>query len=171
MIGSRLPSPLTLGVAVLVGVIVTSGVVWALSAAAKPRDYRQRIAAVEAALDEIERVGPQKPSPYGEATLCKGAALNAAGALRTRLLRQTAETGLTVKQLTVAAGGGGYRQLAALEVTYTAEGGYADVRRMMALLGAGAPEVFIDAFEIKPAGGKTALKIRGRAFCWISARP
>ncbi|ATQ43427.1 GspMb/PilO family protein [Caulobacter mirabilis] len=168
----QMPSTLTLGVAVLLAVLVVSALSWGLGAAARPSDYRQRMAAVNRTLSEIERAGPQKPSAYGATTLCRTSALAAAGALRARLAQQSTAAGLTARQLAVTAGsGGGYPRLTAIDVSYAAEGPYDGVRRMLGSLGAGGPEVFIDQFEIKPAGDKTTVKIKGRAFCWISARP
>ncbi len=166
------PSTLTLAVAVLAGAITLAGLGWGLSAAARPKDYAERMTAVDAALAEIERTsGAAQAANYGEGVLCRGPALSAANALRGRLVQQSAQTGLTVKTVSAApSAAGGASKLAAIDVVYVAEGSYEGARRMIAALGAGQPEVFIDSLEFRPSAGATRLKISGRAFCWISAR-
>lgn len=164
------PSPLTSGIAVLVAVGVLGLSSWAMAGLAKPKDYAERLAAVELSLDEIEQKAPgQRVAGFGENTLCRGALLPAASALRSGLVRQAGAAGMTLKALD-ATPGGSVGRLSPIEVSFTALGAYDGAVRLVGALEASRPEVFIDSVQVTPQGAGVILKVKGRAFCWNSAR-
>jgi hypothetical protein len=165
-----IPQPLTLAIAILIGVVTVGGASWALGAAAAPKAYKARLAAIERSVAEIERASPQARSiAISDKTLCKGAVLKASGAVRDTLVRNAGAAGMVVGSLTVSPGSTSGR-LSAIDVAFTAEGPYEGAVRLIGALGTAQPEVFVDGVELRPAAGGTRLKVTGRAFCWSSAR-
>ena len=49
------PQPLGIAIAVLAGVIVLGISSWVMASAARPKDYKERLAALELSVTEIER--------------------------------------------------------------------------------------------------------------------
>lgn len=171
MIGRTLP--VVISAAVLGGMTVAGLLVWGLSAAAKPRDFDRRMAAVEAQLQDLAKAPPaRQASPYSQETLCSGPLIPAANALRDGLGRQAAKANLATSQISVAPMGGveAAPGLSALDVSLTVEGPYANARQFLGGLQASSPEVFVDSFEIRPAGSSVRLRVTGRAFCSTSSR-
>lgn len=164
------PQPLTLGLAVLGSAVVLGVASWAMSSLARPSHYENRLAALEESLAEIERgVAGQRDPAVSEKTLCRGALLPAASALRSGLVRRAGEVGMTVRDVDVAPGAA-VGSLAGIDVAFTAQGSYEGAVRLTGLLQGMSPEVFVDSAEIAPTNGKVSLKVKGRAFCWTSAR-
>jgi len=146
--------------------------VWGLSAAAKPKDFDRRMAAVEMQLDVLARQPTvRQASPYAETTLCSGPLIPAANSLRDALGRQVAAASLSAGQISVAPAGSveAGPDLTALEVALTVEGPYAAVRQFLGGLQGSSPEVFVDSFELRPAGASVRLRLTGRAFCSTSS--
>lgn len=164
------PQPLALAVAVLIGIVSLGATTWALWAVARPKDYTERLAAVEQTIAGIEKQSPAAQAQgFGEATLCDGPVVTAAGALRTSLVGRAGASGMVIKALDVAPAVGGPR-LSPIDVSFSAEGPYEGAVRLIGALQASSPEVFVDSVQLTPTAGATRLKVRGRAFCWTSAR-
>lgn len=165
------PQPLALAIAVLGGVTVLVLSSLAMSAVVRPKDYDARLAALNQSVAEIERSAPaSQVQVSGESTFCGGSQLAAAPRLRDDLVKAAGAAGMTVKLLDVLAGARS-ANLAAIDVSFTVEGPYDGAVRLIGALQASQPEVFVDSVDLAPGGGGFSLKVKGRAFCWISARP
>lgn len=164
------PQPLALALAVLAGLVMLGLASWAMSAAARPSDFKSRLAALDASVAEIERgAAGQQGIGVTEKTLCHGALLPAAAALRSSLIRQAGRAGMVLRNIDVAPSASAGR-LAGIDVSFAAEGSYEGAVNLVGLLEGVSPEVFVDSVEIAPTAGKVSLKAKGRAFCWSSAR-
>jgi len=165
---SRTLSPVLIAAAALGAVVSGLVATWALSAAARPEDFDRRMVAVERRLDALSKQPTaRQTSPYAEGTLCSGPLIPAANALQDTLGRQVASANISASQLSVAPAGGvpSSPGLTALDVAITVEGPYARVRQFLGGLQASSPEVFVDSFELRPAGAAVRLRVAGRAFC------
>lgn len=168
---SRLPPPppLTTGIAVLVGIIMLGLSTWAMAGLANPPDYKTRLAALQGSITEIQQGAPgQQIAGFNDRTLCRGALIPAAAAVRSDLVRQAGAAGVTLKALESSPGAGA-GELNAIDVSFTAEGGYEGAVKLIGALEEARPEVFVDSVQMAPQGGQVALKVKGRAFCWNSA--
>lgn len=165
----RTPPPIATGLAVLAGLVTLGLSSWAMASLAQPRDYKTRLAALEQSISEIEKGAPgQRIAGFNEKTLCRGALIPAAAAVRSDLVRRAASAGLSLKALE-SSPGTGIGQLSAIDVTFTAEGPYEGAVKLIGALETSRPEVFVDSVEIAPQSGQTRLTVKGRAFCWSSA--
>ena len=140
-----------------------------MASLARPSDYKNRLAALEVSINEIERGSPgQQIAGFNEKTLCRGALIPAASAVRSDLVRQAGAAGMTLKALESSPGTGA-GQLSGIDVSFTAEGGYEGAVKLIGALEMSRPEVFVDSVEVSPIGDRVGLKVKGRAFCWNSA--
>lgn len=163
------PPPLATGIAVLVGIITLGLSGWAMASLARPADYKTRLAALQGSITEIQQGSPgQQVAGFGERTLCRGALIPAAAAVRSDLVRQAGAVGMTIKSLESSPGAGA-GQLNAIDVSFAAEGDYEGAVKLIGALEEARPEVFVDSVQLTPQGGRMALKVKGRAFCWNSA--
>lgn len=163
------PPPLTTGIAVLAGVVTLGLSSWAMAGLARPDDYEARVAALQQSLTEIQQGAPgQQIAGFNEKTLCRGALIPAASAVRSDLIHQASAAGMTLKALESSPGAGA-GELNAIDVSFTAEGGYDGAVKLIGALEDARPEVFVDSVQLAPQGGQVALKVKGRAFCWNSA--
>lgn len=163
------PPPLTTGIAVLVGIITLGLSGWAMAGLAKPPDYKARLAALQGSLTEIQQGAPgQQVAGFNDKTLCHGALIPVAAAVRSDLVRQAGAAGMTIKALESAPGAGA-GQLNAIDVLFTAEGGYEGAVKLIGAMEEARPEVFVDSVQLSQQGGRVGLKVKGRAFCWNSA--
>lgn len=167
-------SPIAIASAVLGVLIIAALTLWALSAMAKPKDFDRRMAVVEAQLVALaQSSSTRQASAYSAGALCSTPLVPAANAMQDELGRQAAASGLSMTQISVAPGDAAAPSpgLSAMDLVLTVEGPYASARRFLGGLQASSPEVFVDSFELRPAGAQVRLRVTGRAFCWISSRP
>ena len=163
------PPPLTTGIAVLVGVFTLGLSSWAMAGLARPADYEARVAALQQSIAEIQQGAPgQQIAGFSDRTLCRGALIPAASAVRSDLVRQAGAAGMTLKALESSPGASA-GELNAIDVSFTAEGGYEGAVKLVGALEDARPEVFVDSVQMAPQAGRVSLKVKGRAFCWNSA--
>lgn len=171
MMGFRPPSTLVLALAVLIAVASAAAGAMAMTALARPADYEDRMTAVQASIDYAEQVrGTPAAAAYVEQAVCDQPLLPATESLQRALAARAGEAGVTIGALQVAPGAGPdmRSKLAPLDVSFTADGPYESAVRMVSLLDAVRPAVFVDRLELRRRAGGASLKITGRAFCWTS---
>lgn len=171
MKGFTPPSTLILALALLLGVVSAAAGAMAMTALARPADYKDRMSAVQASIDYAEQVrGTPGAAAYVERAVCEQPLVPAAEGLQRGLAARAGEAGVTIGALQVApgAGPGPRSKLAPIDVSFAAEGTYEGAVRMVSLLDAVRPAVFVDSLELRRRAGGASLKVTGRAFCWTS---
>lgn len=163
-------SPLAIPLAVLAALIVAGATAWSMSAIASPGQFKARLAAIiSPATADRKAMTPVTRYPAG--SVCQTSLVRAVDTVRASLISKAANSGLTVTQATVAAGGSGAGpDIGALDVNLEVTGDYAAAVRLLESLEASRPVIFVDTVDIQPAGGAVTLKLSGQVYCWISVR-
>ena len=164
------PAPLTLAVGVLIAVVAIALGFLTLSAAVQPRAFSERVAEARQSLQAIRGTMPgSSATKFGPKAVCQGSLLAAEARLKSDLAARASAGRVMLKTLSTGPGAQG-AGLAAIDISVTAEGDYGALTAYLAGMEFSAPEVFVDSVQLHPVGSTTSLSLKGRAFCWSSAR-
>jgi len=164
-------NPLALSAAVLV--ILCGGFLafHAIDTLATPRAFAAKMEAARASIDYAaqKNIRPDAGA-YPANAVCSKTLVVGAADLEAALTTRVVQSGMTVRQVSVAADGAAAAAgLTTLRVIVEAEGGLDSATRLTAALDETRPVVFIDRYELRRQPGGGVLKMAGRAFCWTGA--
>lgn len=175
MSGRNPPDIAVLAVGGAVGAVCAVALCLGLSVLARPSDFKDRLAAIEARTDRAERLlkGPGDAGAYPAAAACPSVSPDALDALRQRFAGEAARLNVTLSSVGVDYGDPPETEagLTPLAFSLEGEGGYDAVVGMLDSLSKSQPEVFVDTLDLKAKTSTVALKLSGHMFCWTSAHP
>jgi len=168
----------TPGVGVIAGAALAAGVAGiaaavALSAFAKPSHFSTRLEAVSGQVARAEALAaaPGNPDGHVRNAVCPARASRDVDSIRSGLAATAAQAGLASANVSVSVlDAAENATMTPLRVSIVAEGSYDAAMTLLDRLGQGQPEVFIDSFDLKSRTTSVALKLSGKAYCWIAAR-
>ena len=170
------PIDVRLALAAVTSVAVVAAL-WAalLGAVSQPKDLKARLAAVDARLNQAERLTHARgdASAYADGTVCADVG-RGADALKRRVETGAAAASVSLTSLAVtpASAADATGQLSPVRLELQASGKHEAVLALLGTLDQDHPAIFIDTADLKPqAGGGVTLKLNGRVLCWTSVHP
>jgi hypothetical protein len=154
---------------VTIGALAGVAFVFVLAMIAHPPGLQRQVARASTELTELESrlQAPGDPFAYPAHALCRTNPNTAAPAMQARLAAVAGADGVTLSGLSAtpgaadeAAGG-----IAPVALQFDASGRYDQVVGFMDALAKGAPEVFVDAVDLKSETSQVSLKFQGRIYC------
>ena len=160
------PKDLMLAGGLAAGLAVGLGIL--LSSLTVPSGFKDRLTGVETGVEAAQRqIRPLRDAEAPPPGAICASHVRDAQPLADRLREAAAQLQLQAVRVQVAPAPAAAQRsgLAALSVSFEAEGGYDAAVQMLDVIGRQKPQVFVDTVDLGVKGAAVTLSMTGRAFC------